>query len=65
MTALVRTTDTAPAAPRGVVARDAKAKFLSFGTSIPKAANDGAEGTTRPSLLVSRRTRQRRRMARS
>ncbi|MEM9739816.1 MAG: hypothetical protein AAF829_08095 [Pseudomonadota bacterium] len=65
MTALVRTEDTAPIAPQGVVARDAQSRFLISGSPMAPAANDHIDADSSPSLLVSRRTRQRRRMARS
>lgn len=65
MTALVRTTDSAPASPLGVVARDAQTRFLTQGKLIATAANENDEKVQGPSLIVARRTRQRRRMARS
>jgi hypothetical protein len=65
MTAIVRTTDTAPIAPRGVVARDAQSRFLRWRLPHPVAANEDTEAPARPSVLVARRTRQRRRMNRS
>jgi len=65
MTALVRTTDTASPAPRGVVARDARSRFLRQALPCPVAANEDAEAPARPCVLVARRTRQRRRMNRS
>ncbi len=65
MTALVRSTDTASIAPRGVVARDARSRFLPQGLPHPVAANEDTETPSRNSVLVARRTRQRRRMNRS
>ncbi|MEL6568010.1 MAG: hypothetical protein AAFQ22_06290 [Pseudomonadota bacterium] len=64
MTALVRTTDTAPVAPQGVVAREALGRLLSPELPLLPAANDGEGAASGRSLLVARRTRQRRRMAR-
>lgn len=64
MTALVRTNDTASVSPAGVVARDAADRFRSVTLPLPVAANDGEPAHKRTSLLVARRTRQRRRVVR-
>lgn len=65
MTALVRTNDTASVSLAGaVVARDAADRFRSVTLPLPVAANDGEPTHKRPSLLVARRTRQRRRVVR-
>ncbi|MEM1151215.1 MAG: hypothetical protein AAGI03_11770 [Pseudomonadota bacterium] len=65
MTALVRTTDTATSAPFGVVARDAQTRFLTEGRLTSTTAPEAKCEEHSRSLLVTRRTRQRRRMARS
>lgn len=64
MTALVRTNDNASVSPTGVVARDVSDSFRSVTLPIPVAANDGEPTRQRPTLLVARRIRQRRRVAR-
>ncbi|MCI4643703.1 MAG: hypothetical protein MRY64_02850 [Hyphomonadaceae bacterium] len=65
MTALVRTNDTASASPSGaIVARDATDRFRSVTLPLPVAANDGEPTRKRTALLVARRIRQRRRVAR-
>ena len=65
MTALVRSNDTASVSPAGaVVARDVAERFRTVTLPLPVAANDGESAHKRPTLLVARRNRQRRRVAR-
>ncbi|MEM1105592.1 MAG: hypothetical protein AAGH87_04310 [Pseudomonadota bacterium] len=65
MTALVRTPDTAQVDALRAVAPDAAHRFLQAGDAAPIAANDGEAPRSGMSLLVARRTRQRRRMLRN